>query len=135
MEGPTPVSALIHAATMVAAGVYLICRIFGLLTPEALWAIAWIGCATSAMAALMALQQNDIKRILACSTLSQLGYMVMAVGAGAPNAAMFHLFTHACFKALLFLAPDRRSWPPATSRTSGGWAASSSGCRSPDGPS
>jgi NADH-quinone oxidoreductase subunit L len=89
MEGPTPVSALIHAATMVAAGVYMLCRVFFLLTPGALEVIAVIGA--------------DIKRILAYSTLSQLGYMVMAVGVGSPNAAMYHLTTHAFFKAMLFL--------------------------------
>ena len=104
MEGPTPVSALIHAATMVAAGVYMLCRVFFLI--EGTWAmeaIAWIGGLTSLLAALMAVQQDDIKRILAYSTLSQLGYMVMAVGLGSPDAAMFHLTTHASFKALLFL--------------------------------
>jgi NADH-quinone oxidoreductase subunit L len=106
MEGPTPVSALIHAATMVAAGVYMLCRIFPLLQLSELgmFIIALVGCFTSIFAALIAIQQNDIKRILAYSTLSQLGYMVMAVGCGAPDAAMFHLTTHACFKALLFLA-------------------------------
>ncbi len=105
MEGPTPVSALIHAATMVAAGVYMLTRVFFLIgaSPDALNVIAWIGIITAVMAALMATQQDDIKRILAYSTLSQLGYMVSAVGAAAPNAAMFHLFTHAFFKALLFL--------------------------------
>ena len=105
MEGPTPVSALIHAATMVAAGVYMLARVFFLIgaSPTALTVIAWIGTITALLAALMATQQDDIKRILAYSTLSQLGYMVMAVGLGAPNAAMFHLFTHAFFKALLFL--------------------------------
>ena len=103
MEGPTPVSALIHAATMVAAGVYLLCRVFFLFTPDALLVIAWTGGITALIAALMAVQQNDIKRILAYSTLSQLGYMVMAVGVGGPSAAMFHLTTHAFFKALLFL--------------------------------
>jgi NADH-quinone oxidoreductase subunit L len=106
MEGPTPVSALIHAATMVAAGVYLLCRVFFLLDlPEsqALTVIAWIGGSTALLAALMATQQDDIKRILAYSTLSQLGYMVMAVGVAAPTPAMYHLTTHACFKALLFL--------------------------------
>jgi len=103
MEGPTPVSALIHAATMVAAGVYMLCRVFFLLTPDALYVIGWIGAITSLLAALMAIQQNDIKRILAYSTLSQLGYMVMAVGLGSPNAAMYHLSTHAAFKAMLFL--------------------------------
>jgi NADH-quinone oxidoreductase subunit L len=103
MEGPTPVSALIHAATMVAAGVYMLCRIFFLLNAPALEVIGWIGGFTALLAALMAVQQNDIKRILAYSTLSQLGYMVMAVGLGGPAAAMYHLTTHAAFKALLFL--------------------------------
>ncbi len=107
MEGPTPVSALIHAATMVAAGVYMLCRIFFLLNASALAVIAWTGGITALLAALMALQQNDIKRILAYSTLSQLGYMVMAVGLAVPQAgpvpAMYHLTTHAFFKALLFL--------------------------------
>ena len=103
MEGPTPVSALIHAATMVAAGVYMLCRIIFLLDPTALQVIAYIGGFTALLAALIAVQQNDIKRILAYSTLSQLGYMVMAVGLSGPTPAMFHLTTHAFFKALLFL--------------------------------
>lgn len=103
MEGPTPVSALIHAATMVAAGVYMLCRVFFIFTPDALTLIAWLGGFTALLSAVIALQQNDIKRILAYSTLSQLGYMVMAVGLGGPAAAMFHLTTHAFFKALLFL--------------------------------
>jgi len=117
MEGPTPVSALIHAATMVAAGVYMLCRMFFLFGTHSVWPaslgflngitaldlIAWIGGLTALMAALMAVQQNDIKRILAYSTLSQLGYMVMAVGLSGPDAAMYHLATHAFFKALLFL--------------------------------
>ncbi len=103
MEGPTPVSALIHAATMVAAGVYMLCRVFFIFTPDALTVISWIGGFTALLAALIAVQQNDIKRILAYSTLSQLGYMVMAVGLTAPEAGMFHLTTHAFFKALLFL--------------------------------
>ena len=105
MEGPTPVSALIHAATMVAAGVYMLVRVGFLIqaSPTALVVIAWIGTITAVIAALMATQQNDIKRILAYSTLSQLGYMVMAVGLASGEAAMFHLFTHAFFKALLFL--------------------------------
>jgi NADH-quinone oxidoreductase subunit L len=105
MEGPTPVSALIHAATMVAAGVYMLCRVSWLILPSqtALWLIAWIGAITALMAATIAIAQNDIKRILAYSTLSQLGYMVMAVGLGGPTQAMFHLTTHAFFKALLFL--------------------------------
>lgn len=104
MEGPTPVSALIHAATMVAAGVYMLCRIFFLLNADALHVVAYIGGFTSLLAALIAIQQNDIKRIIAYSTLSQLGYMVMAVGLSGPTAAMFHLTTHAFFKALLFLS-------------------------------
>ena len=105
MEGPTPVSALIHAATMVAAGVYLMVKVSFLIAASvtAGAVVAWIGGITALMAALMATQQNDIKRILAYSTLSQLGYMVMAVGLSAPEASMFHLFTHAFFKALLFL--------------------------------
>ena len=103
MEGPTPVSALIHAATMVAAGVYMLCRLFFLFTDDALVIIAGIGGITALIAALVAVQQNDIKRILAYSTLSQLGYMVMAVGCAGPAASMFHLTTHAAFKALLFL--------------------------------
>ena len=105
MEGPTPVSALIHAATMVAAGVYMLCRVSWLILPSetALWLIAWIGGITALMAATIAIAQNDIKRILAYSTLSQLGYMVMAVGLGGPTQAMFHLTTHAFFKGLLFL--------------------------------
>jgi len=103
MEGPTPVSALIHAATMVAAGVYMLCRVFFIFTPDALTVISWIGGFTALLAALIAVQQNDIKRILAYSTLSQLGYMVMGVGLAAPEAGMFHLTTHAFFKALLFL--------------------------------
>jgi NADH-quinone oxidoreductase subunit L len=106
MEGPTPVSALIHAATMVAAGVYMLCRVYPLLmlSDTGMFVIACVGCFTAIFAALIAVQQNDIKRILAYSTLSQLGYMVMAVGCGGPDAAMFHLSTHAFFKALLFLA-------------------------------
>jgi NADH-quinone oxidoreductase subunit L len=106
MEGPTPISALIHAATMVAAGVYMLVRMGFLVqaSPDALAVITWIGTITAVMAALIATQQNDIKRILAYSTLSQLGYMIMAVGLASGEAAMFHLFTHAFFKALLFLA-------------------------------
>ncbi|HST30942.1 MAG TPA: NADH-quinone oxidoreductase subunit L [Chthoniobacterales bacterium] len=106
MEGPTPVSALIHAATMVAAGVYLLVRVAFLIqaSQTALLVIAWIGTITALLGALMATQQSDIKKILAYSTISQLGYMVMAVGLTSNEAAMFHLFTHAFFKALLFLA-------------------------------
>ena len=106
MEGPTPVSALIHAATMVAAGVYMLVRVAFVIqgSQTALLVVAWVGTITAAMAGLIATQQNDIKRILAYSTLSQLGYMIMAVGLASNDAAMFHLFTHAFFKALLFLA-------------------------------
>ena len=85
MEGPTPVSALIHAATMVAAGVYMLCRVFFIFTPDALTVIAWIGGFTALLSRCIAVQQNDIKRILAYSTLSQLGYMVMAVGLARPG--------------------------------------------------
>jgi len=105
MEGPTPVSALIHAATMVAAGVYMLVRVQVLVEfSQAGLVIAWVGAVTAAFAALVAVQQNDIKRVLAYSTLSQLGYMIMAVGLKAYDEAMFHLYTHAFFKALLFLA-------------------------------
>jgi NADH-quinone oxidoreductase subunit L len=105
MEGPTPVSALIHAATMVAAGVYMLARVYFLFAGSAiaLSIVLWIGVITSLLAALMATQQADIKRVLAYSTLSQLGLMVSAIGLGVPVAALFHLFTHASFKALLFL--------------------------------
>src|SRR5437016_539117 len=105
MEGPTPISALIHAATMVAAGVYMLVRIGFIIqaSPNALLVIAWIGTISALLAALIATQQNDIKRILAYSTISQLGYMMIAVGLASNEAAMFHLFTHAFFKALLFL--------------------------------
>ncbi len=103
MEGPTPVSALIHAATMVAAGVFLTARIFPMLTPDAMLFIAYIGGVTALMAAIIAIVRNDIKRVLAYSTISQLGYMIMALGVGAYAAGFMHLITHAVFKALLFL--------------------------------
>jgi len=104
MEGPTPVSALIHAATMVAAGVYMTLRIFPILTAEALTYIAFTGAFTAMFAASIALTQTDIKKVLAYSTVSQLGYMVLAIGVGSYLAAFFHLVTHAMFKACLFLA-------------------------------
>ncbi len=104
MEGPTPVSALIHAATMVAAGVYLVARTVPMLTADALMVIAYTGAVTAFIAATIALVQNDIKKILAYSTVSQLGYMVMGLGVGAYTAGVFHLVTHAAFKAGLFLA-------------------------------
>ncbi len=104
MEGPTPVSALIHAATMVAAGVYLSIRVFPMLTVDAQLVMAYVGGFTALFAATIAITQNDIKRVLAYSTVSQLGYMIMAVGVGHYVAGFFHLVTHASFKALLFLA-------------------------------
>ena len=103
MEGPTPVSALIHAATMVAAGVYLVTRIFVMLTADAMLVIAIVGTVTSFVAATIALTQNDIKKVLAYSTVSQLGYMIMSLGVGAYVFAFFHLITHAFFKACMFL--------------------------------
>jgi NADH-quinone oxidoreductase subunit L len=105
MEGPTPISALIHAATMVAAGVYMLARIHFLIATSATACtiIMWVGIITALLAALMAIQQNDIKKVLAYSTLSQLGYMVSAMGMYSPDTGMFHLYTHAFFKALLFL--------------------------------
>jgi len=111
MEGPTPVSALIHAATMVAAGVYLIARVYPLMaagalaggTTTALTVVTWVGAFTAVFAALIAVAQNDIKRILAYSTISQLGYMMAGLGMGGVAVGIFHLITHAFFKALLFL--------------------------------
>ncbi|MGB8259091.1 MAG: NADH-quinone oxidoreductase subunit L [Terracidiphilus sp.] len=111
MEGPTPVSALIHAATMVAAGVYLIARVYPLMqagaltggTTASLTVVTWVGASTAVFAALIAVAQNDIKRILAYSTVSQLGYMMAGLGMGGVAVGMFHLITHAFFKALLFL--------------------------------
>ena len=105
MEGPTPVSALIHAATMVTAGVFLVCRMSPLMeyAPAALGFITIIGAITAFVAATIGLVQNDIKRVIAYSTMSQLGYMFVAAGVGAYSVAMFHLFTHAFFKAMLFL--------------------------------
>jgi NADH-quinone oxidoreductase subunit L len=117
MEGPTPVSALIHAATMVAAGVFLVARVYPLMaagvptlangglngTTTALTVVTWVGASTAVFAALIAIAQNDIKRILAYSTISQLGYMMAGLGLGGVAVGMFHLITHAFFKALLFL--------------------------------
>ena len=106
MEGPTPVSALIHAATMVTAGVFLMTRVNPVIAVSAewvTWTIAIVGCATALFAATIAVAQNDIKKVLAYSTVSQLGYMFLAVGSGAYVAAIFHMITHAFFKALLFL--------------------------------
>jgi len=103
MEGPTPVSALVHSATMVAAGVYLVGRFFPVFSPEALLVIAYIGCITLVIAATIAITATDIKRVLAYSTVSQLGYMMLALGLGGWVAGMFHLITHAFFKGLLFM--------------------------------
>lgn len=109
MEGPTPVSALIHAATMVAAGVFLVARVYPLMAASAggpssaLEVVAWVGAITALFAACIAVAQNDIKRILAYSTVSQLGYMMLGLGVGGVAVGMFHLITHAFFKALLFL--------------------------------
>lgn len=103
MEGPTSVSALIHAATMVAAGVFLLGRVYPMFNGTELTILAIIGCFTAFMAATIALTQNDLKRILAYSTISQLGYMIMAMGIGAYSSSLFHLVTHAFFKCLLFL--------------------------------
>ena len=103
MEGPTPVSALIHAATMVAAGVFMVARLFPIFTADALLVIAYIGAVTALLAATIAITQYDIKKVLAWSTISQLGYMIMALGVGAYAAGFMHLVTHAAFKAGLFL--------------------------------
>jgi NADH-quinone oxidoreductase subunit L len=105
MEGPTPVSALIHAATMVAAGVYLVARTYDIFvqSPAAMLVVAYIGGFTALMAATMALTKKDMKRVIAYSTVSQLGYMMLALGIGAFSASIFHLYNHAFFKALLFL--------------------------------
>src|SRR5690606_28771421 len=104
-EGPTPVSALIHAATMVTAGVFMVARLSPLfeLSPTALTFVTFIGATTAFFAATVGLVQNDIKRVVAYSTCSQLGYMFVALGVGAYSVGIFHLFTHAFFKALLFL--------------------------------
>ncbi len=102
MEGPTPVSALMHAATMVAAGVFMMVRFYPILTPDALLVVAYVGGFTALFAALIAITQTDIKKVLAYSTVSQLGYMILSVGTGAYVAAFFHLVTHAVFKSNLF---------------------------------
>ena len=128
MVGPTPVSALIHAATMVAAGVYLLFRLAPILTPEVSVFIAIIGTVTAFYAALSAIAQFDLKRVLAYSTISQLGYMMLGIGVGAREAALFHLFTHAFFKAGLFLGAaaiihhlqEMNSSDPQDMRTMGG---------------
>ena len=110
MEGPTPVSSLIHAATMVAAGVFLVARFFPVFqaAPDAMSAVAVVGAFTAIFSATMGLASNDIKRVMAYSTVSQLGYMMAALGVGAYGAAIFHLFNHAFFKCLLFMGRGER---------------------------
>ena len=130
MEGPTPVSALIHAATMVTAGVYMVARSNALfvLAPTSMKVVAIVGALTAIFAASIGLVQNDIKRVLAYSTVSQLGYMFLALGVGAFAAGVFHVFTHAFFKALLFLGSgsvihamsgeqDMRTWAACAKRS------------------
>ncbi|MFN8558190.1 MAG: proton-conducting transporter membrane subunit [Dehalococcoidia bacterium] len=121
MEGPTPVSALIHAATMVAAGVYLVARLFPVFaaSPTAMAVVAAIGAVTAVVAATMGLVMHDLKRVLAYSTISQLGYMMLALGAGGLVAGIFHLMNHAFFKAMLFCSG--RSITARTPSTCGGW--------------
>ena len=144
MEGPTPVSALIHAATMVAAGVYLVARVYPLMSAgavmrhgrigagarPALIVVTWVGASTAVFAALIAVAQNDIKRILAYSTVSQLGYMMAGLGMGGVAVGMFHLITHAFFKALLFMGAGSVIHGATKSRTFAAWAASARTCRS-----
>ena len=134
MEGPTPVSALIHAATMVTAGVFMVARLSPLfeVAPNALIVVTIIGGITAFFAATIGMVQNDIKRVIAYSTCSQLGYMFVALGVGAYSAAVFHLFTHAFFKALS--VPRRRLGHPRrciTSRTCGTWGPSAATSPSP----
>ncbi len=129
MEGPTPVSALIHAATMVTAGVFLMVRVSPVLEVAADWGpevIAWVGALTALFAASIAVAQNDIKKVLAYSTVSQLGYMFLAIGSGAYVAALFHMVTHAFFKALLFLGAGSVIHACMTGRTCVRWAPSAS---------
>ena len=124
MAGPTPVSALIHAATMVTAGVYMVARssFLYVLAPTSMTVIAIVGAATALFAASIALTQNDIKKVLAYSTISQLGYMFLALGVGAFSAGMFHLLTHAFFKGLMFLAAGSVCMPSRMSRICVLWA-------------
>jgi NADH-quinone oxidoreductase subunit L len=109
MEGPTPVSSLIHAATMVTAGVYMVarCNVLFSMAPIAMAVVAIVGVATAIYTASIGFCQNDIKKVLAYSTISQLGYMFLGVGVGAYSAGIFHLMTHAFFKGLLFLGAGR----------------------------
>ena len=124
MAGPTPVSALIHAATMVTAGIYMIARsnIIYTLAPVTQTVVAIVGLATALFAATIALKQNDIKKVLAYSTVSQLGYMFLGLGVGAYTGAVFHVMTHAFFKAFCFLVPVLLFMPCIRNRISGIWA-------------
>jgi hypothetical protein len=144
MAGPTPVSALIHAATMVTAGVYLVCRMAPVfaLTQAAMFFVALVGALTAVFAATIALVQNDIKKVLAYSTVSQLGMMFLGVGVGAFAAGFYHVVTHAFFKACLFLgagsvihALHARIHRTDQARICAGWAGSGGSCRTPTGPS
>jgi NADH-quinone oxidoreductase subunit L len=136
MEGPTPISALIHAATMVTAGIFMVARMSPIyeLSDTALNFILVIGAITALFMGFLGIIQNDIKRVVAYSTLSQLGYMTVALGASAYSVAVFHLMTHAFFKALLFLAAGSVIMGCTTTRTSAGWAACASTCPSPGSP-
>jgi NADH-quinone oxidoreductase subunit L len=136
MEGPTPVSALIHAATMVAAGVFLVARVYPIfslgaldgVTPS-LTVVVWVGVITALMASLIAVAQSDIKRILAYSTVSQLGLMMVSLGVGGVAAGIMHLIAHGFFKALLFLGAGLSSTAAITSRISVAWADCAASCR------
>ena len=131
MAGPTPVSALIHAATMVTAGVYMVVRsnVLYQLAPEISLLVAGVGAATAIFAATIGLAQSDIKKVLAYSTVSQLGYMFLAAGVGAYTAAIFHFGTHAFFKALLFLGSGSVIHAMSGEQDMRGWAACASTCR------
>ena len=137
MAGPTPVSALIHAATMVTAGIYMIARSGALysLAPMILHVVAVIGVATALLAATIAIKQYDIKKVLAYSTVSQLGFMFLALGVGAYTTAVFHVMTHAFFKALLFLGSAALFMPWVMNRIFVKWVAWASACASPKLPS
>jgi len=137
MAGPTPVSALIHAATMVTAGVYMLVRsnLLYRMSPSAMMVVALIGGLTALFSATIAVAQNDIKKVLAYSTVSQLGFMFIGVGVGAFTSGIFHLVTHAFFKACLFLAPVRSSTPWAANRTCGRWGDGGKRSLRPSGPS
>jgi NADH-quinone oxidoreductase subunit L len=142
MAGPTPVSALIHAATMVVAGIYMVARLYGVffnglsIGTGNINALAVVGSITLLFGALLAFVQSDIKKVLAYSTVSQLGYMVMALGVGAWTAAIFHLFTHAFFKACLFLGLGLAGPPhPLLRHSRRTWAACARPCPAPTPPS